>query len=75
MAGSGCVSPSDLEHAFTALLLRTLRALALEEGLRADGRGPIDLREVYCEVSLGEGGWGGVSLLAGPCWLGSGWAG
>lgn len=48
--GSGCVAPSDLEHAFTALMLRTLRRLALEEGLRPDGRGLIDLRELHCEV-------------------------
>ncbi|KAL4429595.1 hypothetical protein ABPG77_008644 [Micractinium sp. CCAP 211/92] len=48
--GSGCVSPADLEHAFSAVLAATLRRLALEEGWRCDGRGPIDLRPVHCEV-------------------------
>lgn len=48
--GSGCVSPSDIDNAFTGLLLRVLRRLALEENLRADGRGLIDCRELHCEV-------------------------
>lgn len=50
VAGSGCVSPSDLDHAFTALIMRTLRVLAVQEGLRPDGRGLIDLRDIHCEV-------------------------
>ncbi|KAL4458391.1 hypothetical protein ABPG75_013256 [Micractinium tetrahymenae] len=48
--GSGCVAPSDLDHGFTAVLGGTLRWLALEEGWRCDGRGPIDLRPVHCEA-------------------------
>ncbi len=50
LPGSGCVSPADLDHAFGALLSATMRRLALEEGWRCDGRGPIDLRPVHCEV-------------------------
>lgn len=48
--GSGCVSPADLEHAFTAVLSSALRRLAVEEGWRCDGRGAIDVRPVHCEV-------------------------
>lgn len=65
--GSGCVSPSDLEHAFTGLLLRTLRKLALEEGLRADGRGLIDCRELHCEVRVIVLGSWPASIFAAGC--------
>lgn len=58
LPGSGCVSPADLDHAFGALLSATMRRLALEEGWRCDGRGPIDLRQVHCEVGQGGLGWG-----------------
>lgn len=57
--GSGCVSPADLEHAFTAVLGAVMRRLALEEGWRCDGRGPIDVRPVHCEVRGGRKGGGG----------------
>ena len=53
-----------MEHAFTALVLRTLRRLAVEEGLRADGRGLIDCRELHCEVGEGRGS-GAVLLVFG----------
>lgn len=50
LPGSGCVSPPDLEAAFSALLSATLRRLAVEEGRRCDGRGAIDVRPTHCEL-------------------------
>eukprot|EP00887_Chlorella_sp_A99_P006254 scaffold3.g6254.t1 len=48
--GSGCVSQSDLDHAFAAVVGRLLREMALEEGLRCDGRGLLDVRPIHCEL-------------------------
>jgi polyribonucleotide nucleotidyltransferase len=48
--GSGCVTNSDVEHAFSAVLGSTMRSLVIQEGLRPDGRGPIDLRRVKIEA-------------------------
>jgi polyribonucleotide nucleotidyltransferase len=48
--GSGCVTNSDVEHAFSAVLGATMRSLAIQEGLRPDGRGPIDLRPFTIEA-------------------------
>ncbi len=50
--GSGCVTEADLEHAFAESLANAVRSMALDEGLRADGRGLIDLRPVQCEVGV-----------------------
>ena len=36
--GSGCVSQSDLDHAFSAVVGRLVRELAIQEGWRVDGR-------------------------------------
>jgi polyribonucleotide nucleotidyltransferase len=47
--GSGCVTNSDVEHAFSAVLGATMRSLVIQEGLRPDGRGPIDLRPLTIE--------------------------
>jgi len=48
--GSGCVTASDIDHAFSAALGSELRALAIQEGLRADGRGPIDIRPLKVDA-------------------------
>lgn len=48
--GSGCVTNSDVEHAFSAVLGSTMRSLVIQEGLRPDGRGPIDLRPFKIEA-------------------------
>lgn len=48
--GSGCVTSSDIDHAFSAALSQEMRCLAIEEGLRGDGRGPIDLRSQQFEA-------------------------
>ena len=50
LPGSGCVSPPDLEAAFSALLSAGLRRLAVEEGRRCDGRGAIDVRPAHAEL-------------------------
>lgn len=50
MAGSGCSSPTDIDAAFAAAVSGTLRRMALDDGLRVDGRGLVDLRPVFCEV-------------------------
>lgn len=47
--GSGCVAGSDVDHAFAAAVGAELRSLVLEQGLRPDGRGLIDLRAVHAE--------------------------
>lgn len=48
--GSGCVTPSDVNNAFSGAVGVELRALAVQEGLRPDGRGPIDLRPLSLDV-------------------------
>lgn len=50
MPGSGCVAPADIDAAFSLLVADVLRTMALDEGVRADGRGLLDLRPVFCEV-------------------------
>ncbi len=50
--GSGCVAPADIDAAFSKLIADTLRTMALDEGVRADGRGVSDLRSVFCEVPM-----------------------
>jgi len=50
--GSGCVAPADIDAAFSQLIANTLRMMALDEGVRADGRGLSDLRSVFCEVPM-----------------------
>ena len=51
VAGSGCASPTDIDAALAAVISETMRQMALDDGLRVDGRGLIDLRPVFCEVS------------------------
>ncbi len=41
-----------LEAAFDEVVRRELRRLVLEEGLRADGRGPKDIRPIWMEVDV-----------------------
>jgi len=48
--GSGTVTNSDIEHAFSAVLGSTMRSLVIQEGFRPDGRGPIDLRPFKIEA-------------------------
>lgn len=48
--GSGCVSPTDLDHIFEAAIGTELRRMVLQNGIRPDGRGPIDLRAVSMEA-------------------------
>ena len=57
VVGSGCVAPADLDAAFSQLVAHTLRDMALDEGMRADGRGLLDLRPVFCEVSTAACGY------------------
>ena len=52
MTGSGCVAPADIDAAFSQLIADTLRTMALDEGMRTDGRGLSDLRPVFCEVPM-----------------------
>ena len=47
--GSGCVTATDIDHAFSAALSSELRSLAIQEGMRLDGRGLIDLRSLKIE--------------------------
>ena len=42
--GSGCVSPMDLDHAWSHLVGSCLREMVLDANMRPDGRGLIDLR-------------------------------
>ena len=44
------MAPADIDAAFSQLVADVLRTMALDEGLRADGRGLLDLRPVFCEV-------------------------
>ncbi|KAL6779769.1 hypothetical protein ACKKBG_A13655 [Auxenochlorella protothecoides x Auxenochlorella symbiontica] len=44
--GSGAVSPRDLDLAFAEVTARALRELALQEGVRCDGRGAVDTRRL-----------------------------
>lgn len=48
--GSGCVSPTDLDHVFEAAIGSELRRMVLQDGIRPDGRGPIDLRAMSIEA-------------------------
>lgn len=48
--GSGCVTSSDVEHAFSAIVGAEMRKLAIQEGLRIDDRGCIDLRPLRIEA-------------------------
>ncbi len=41
---------ADIDAAFSQLVANALRDMALDEGIRADGRGLLDLRPVFCEV-------------------------
>ena len=52
MPGSGCVAPADIDAALSQLTADTLRTMALDEGMRADGRGFLDLRSMFCEVPM-----------------------
>ena len=44
------MAPADIDAAFSQLVADTLRTMALDEGVRADGRGLLDLRSVFCEA-------------------------
>ena len=46
-AMAGMIGP-----AFKSLQKRAMRARVIEEGIRLDGRGPEDIRPLYCEVGL-----------------------
>jgi polyribonucleotide nucleotidyltransferase len=48
--GSGCVTGSDVDAAFGAAAAAEARAMAVDDGLRPDGRGPIDLRPLRAEA-------------------------
>ena len=50
IAGSGCVSPDDLEAAWPGVQAAALRALVLDECARPDGRGLLDLRPLRLEA-------------------------
>ncbi len=45
-------SEAQIEVAFKEIQRRRLRELALQDGKRADGRGPLDIRPISCEVGL-----------------------
>ena len=50
IAGSGCVSSSDLEAAWPAAVAGRVRALVLDECVRPDGRGLRDVRRLRQEA-------------------------
>ncbi|MCS7261719.1 MAG: polyribonucleotide nucleotidyltransferase, partial [Anaerolineae bacterium] len=51
-AEDGTVDPQEVLQAFEEELRRVVRARILYEGIRPDGRGPTDIRPIYCEVGL-----------------------
>ncbi|MGQ9794343.1 MAG: polyribonucleotide nucleotidyltransferase [Anaerolineae bacterium] len=46
------VHPQDVLQVFKEELRRVVRERILHEGIRPDGRGPTDIRPIYCEVGL-----------------------
>jgi polyribonucleotide nucleotidyltransferase len=46
------VQPQEGLQAFEEELRRVVRERILREGIRPDGRGPSDIRPIYCEVGL-----------------------
>ncbi len=43
---------ADIKQAFSKIQKDAVRRLILEKGLRGDGRGPEDIRQITCEVGL-----------------------
>ena len=52
LAGSGCVSPRDLDEAWPQLQAASLRDLALHDNARPDGRGSADVRLLQSVVGM-----------------------
>ncbi|MEE8374373.1 MAG: polyribonucleotide nucleotidyltransferase [Dehalococcoidia bacterium] len=46
----GNYSPQDISAAFDQAFREVVRDLILEKGIRPDGRGPADIRQISCEV-------------------------
>ena len=46
----GSYSPQDISAAFDQAFREVVRDLILEKGIRPDGRGPADIRQIDCEV-------------------------
>lgn len=61
IAGSGCVSSSDLEAAWPAAIAGRLRALVLDDCVRPDGRGLRDVRPLRQEARRRHMGLGCLS--------------
>ncbi|KAK9825881.1 hypothetical protein WJX81_000620 [Elliptochloris bilobata] len=65
VAGSGCVSPGDLEAAWPDVVADAVRALVLNECVRPDGRGLRDLRPLRIEALPATTAHGTAVLAAG----------
>ncbi|GMH37037.1 hypothetical protein BSKO_04910 [Bryopsis sp. KO-2023] len=48
--GSGCVSPLDLDFSLHMVEEKIVRQMAIQDGLRVDGRGLRELRRLFCQV-------------------------